>query len=64
MSLKEKLRSFFNRDIEYIDEYIEDDFSFGNIEEDIRVVIAVSVAAFASDDSDANYKIKSIKRVR
>ncbi len=70
MSLRDRLRSLFNRDIEYIDEYLEDDveetseISADDIDDETRVVIAVTVAALASADKDANYRIKSMKRIR
>ncbi len=66
MSVRDLLRSLFNRDIEYIDEYVEDaaGVDADDIDDETRAVIAVTVAATASGGQDANYRIKSIKRVR
>lgn len=66
MSLKDKLRSIFNRDIEYIDEYVETTQSYS--EEDItleeREVIALFVAAYAAEEKEeSHFRVKSIKRV-
>ena len=77
MTFYEKLLALFNRDIEYVDEYIEDEtdesvpptsagsFNETDIAEEDKTVIAVTLAALASGDSkNADYRIKSIKRVK
>lgn len=67
MSLKEKFLSIFNRDVDYQIEYLEDEeetFDPHDIPEEDRVVIAVTLAALAAGEAkQADYRIKSIKRV-
>ena len=77
MTFFEKLLGIFNRDIEYVDEYIEDEvdevitptasgsFNESDVTEEDKTVIAVTLAALAAGDSkNADYRIKSIKRVK
>lgn len=70
MNIMDKLRQVFNRDTQYIIEYLEDEeLAPANadltIPEEDRVVIAVTLSALASGSKkNADYRIKSIRRVR
>lgn len=73
MTFIEKLKEIFNRDIEYVDVYREDlapaaaksgAVDAGDITDEEKAVIAVTVAALAAGDAqNADFRIKSIKRV-
>lgn len=65
MSLRDKLRSLFNRDVVYIDEYIDvDTVKEDDISDEEREVIALFVAAFAAEEKmESHFRIKSIKRI-
>lgn len=65
MSLKDKLRSLFNRDVVYIDEYVDvDTVKEDDISDEEREVIALFVAAFAAEEKmESHFRIKSIKRI-
>lgn len=64
MTFIEKLKHLFNRDVEYITEYQEgEDLSV--IPQEDRVVIGVTVAALAAGEKlSADYRIKSIRRIK
>ncbi|NCC83272.1 MAG: hypothetical protein EOM03_03985 [Clostridia bacterium] len=70
MNIKDNLRRFFNRDVEYIDEYLEDEddneqVKTEEISEEEKTVIAVTLAALAAGCAkNADFRIHSIKRVR
>lgn len=66
MSLSDKLRSLFNRDVVYIDEYVdlEEKVDESDITDEEKEVIALFVAAFAAEEKmEAHFRIKSIKRI-
>lgn len=70
MNIKDNFRRFFNRDVEYIDEYLEDEddneqVNTEEISEEEKTVIAVTLAALAAGSAkNADFRIHSIKRVR
>lgn len=66
MGLKDSLRRLFNREVIYIDEYVdmEEAVDENDITQEEREVIALFVAAFAAEEKEeSNFRIKSIKRI-
>lgn len=68
MSLSDRLKSLFNRDVVYIDEYVDlsedEGFDEADISDEEREVIALFVAAYAAEEKmESHFKIKSIKRI-